>query len=626
MSKAIEARRVSAASPVTAEVRRSRLAAPRGELGMSLVWRCAPFLPRGPLFAQLDVKALEDIRRHTRARRYAAGDVICREGAQSDSVLVLQRGSADVYVTSRAEMRTATVGHLRAGDVVGEVGALTGLPRSATVVASSDAGALEIKREDFGRLLAAHPRLQTNLARILGARLASSNSAIRGTGHDVVALVVGMERPYLADRVLEAARLATPRPVAILDLRGASDATVRAAFAPARAVPGQACAVASVAQALEHLDRLEGTQELAILVVSGEQGELARLLARAHRVAAIASRDEALALAPRLRAARRPADLVLLGVPGDESLPPRAEYRVRRCADEPMASDLAWLGRHLSWTKLGLALGAGGAKCFAHAGVIDVLQRAGYTVDYVSGSSMGAVMAVWLALGMSGADIADTASKQWAAGPVVDEIFRKGAAGDGLRVLGRLLRETTGDRSFSDLETPATVMTADLAGRCSAPLTSGALWEALMAALAIPGLYPPWVRGNQRLVDAVSLTPVPTESAIEAGADVTIAVNVLGRECLPAWPATPAGGTAPVAVAPRPGHARDTVVEVLELAQVDASARQAARADVPITPQFGPGTWRDMRLGPLFFAAGAEAAQAQLPHLGAIARPCRAPA
>ena len=168
-------------------------------------------------------------------------------------------------------MRTATVGHLRAGDVVGEVGALTGLPRSATVVASSDAGALEIKREDFGRLLAAHPRLQTNLARILGARLASSNSAIRGTSHDVVALVVGMERPYLADRVLEAARLATPRPVAILDLRGASDATVRAAFAPARAVPGQACAVASVAQALEHLDRLEGTQELAILVVAASR-------------------------------------------------------------------------------------------------------------------------------------------------------------------------------------------------------------------------------------------------------------------------------------------------------------------------------------------------------------------
>ena len=169
-------------------------------------------------------------------------------------------------------------------------------------------------------------------------------------------------------------------------------------------------------------------------------------------------------------------------------------------------------------------------------------------------------------------------------------------------------------------------MAADLAGRCPAPLTSGALWEALMAALAIPGLYPPWVRGEQRLVDAVSLTPVPIESAIEAGADVTIAVNVLGRESLPSWPTGPAKGLAAATATSRSGHARDTVVEVLELAQIDASARQAARADVPITPRFGPGTWRDMQLGPLFFAAGAEAAEAQLPTLGALARPCRVPA
>ena len=599
---------------------------PRGrEGGMSLTRRRPPFLSDGPLFTHVDAKALEDIRRHARPRRYAAGDVICREGTRADSVLVLQRGSANVQVTSGAEKRTATVGHLRAGDIVGEVGALTGLLRTATVVASSDASALEITREDFDGLLADHPRLQTNLMRILGARLASSNSALRGTGLDVVALVIGAEHHGLVDRVLEAARRALPR-AAVIDLRGASEAIVRASLAGAPAVRGPAHPVAGVPQALERLDRLETAQETAIIVVRGEERGLARLIARAHRVVAVASRGEALALAPRMPAGHRPADLVLLGTAGDAPVPALAAYRiVRRCADVPTASDIAWLGRHLSRTKLGLALGAGGAKSFAHAGVIDALQRAGHVVDYVAGSSMGAVTAVWLALGMSGADIADTLSARWAPRPVVDEIFRKGAAGDGVHILGQLLRETTEGRSFADLATPATVMTADLAGRCPAPLTSGALWDALMAALAIPGLYPPWVRGEQRLVDAVSLTPVPIESVIEAGADVTIAVNVLGRECRSSWPAAWAG-PAGAAATFRSGHARDTVVEVLELAQIDASARQTARADVPITPRFGPGTWRDMQLGPLFFAAGAEAAEAQLPRLGAVARPWRVPA
>ena len=94
---------------------------------------------------------------------------------------------------------------------------------------------------------------------------------------------------------------------------------------------------------------------------------------------------------------------------------------------------------------------------------------------------MGAVAAVSLAPGMSGMAIADMLSERWAAGPVVEEICRKGAAGDGVRVLGELIRETTGDGAFADLPTPAAVMTADLAGRCPAPLTSGGLWEALMA-------------------------------------------------------------------------------------------------------------------------------------------------
>src|SRR5262245_31317740 len=98
---------------------------------MSHVGRRAPVMPPSPLFTQLDAMALDDIRHHVHPRRYAVGDVICREGTRSGSVLVLERGSADVYVTSRAERRTAIVGHVRAGDIVGEVGALTGLPRSA---------------------------------------------------------------------------------------------------------------------------------------------------------------------------------------------------------------------------------------------------------------------------------------------------------------------------------------------------------------------------------------------------------------------------------------------------------------------------------------------------------------
>src|SRR5205814_7465855 len=61
--------------------------------------------------------------------------------------------------------------------------------------------------------------------------------------------------------------------------------------------------------------------------------------------------------------------------------------------------DLAWLGRHLARTKLGLALGAGGARGYAHVGTLQVLEENGYTIDYVAGSSIGAIVGSLVAFG-----------------------------------------------------------------------------------------------------------------------------------------------------------------------------------------------------------------------------------
>ena len=82
---------------------------------------------------------------------------------------------------------------------------------------------------------------------------------------------------------------------------------------------------------------------------------------------------------------------------------------VRDCPRQqgfPLADeDLAWLARHLTRTKLGVALGAGGAKGYAHVGVLQVLEEAGYTVDYAGGSSIGGFVATHLALGYDAQEI-----------------------------------------------------------------------------------------------------------------------------------------------------------------------------------------------------------------------------
>ena len=122
---------------------------------------------------------------------------------------------------------------------------------------------------------------------------------------------------------------------------------------------------------------------------------------------------------------------------GGRTAPGRPEAKrlvVRTCEREdgfPLANDdLAWLARHVTRTKLGLALGAGGAKGYAHVGVLQVLEEAGYTVDYIGGSSIGGFVSTQIALGYNASEI--------------DERFRGAFDADRQRALLRPVRRRRG--------------------------------------------------------------------------------------------------------------------------------------------------------------------------------------
>ena len=274
--------------------------------------------------------------------------------------------------------------------------------------------------------------------------------------------------------------------------------------------------------------------------------------------------------------------------------------------DDPMRT-----GRRLARGSLGLALGAGGAKGWAHVGVLRSLERQGYVVDAVAGSSIGAWVGAWLAVGHD-ADGVERLMREHLAAGVVATIFRSGGE-EGVAELHRVARETVGDVTFAELDLPLSVVTADLAGRRPVVTKEGPVADALVAAMSVPGLHEPARRGEHRLVDAVVLTPVPTSALFDV--DVTIAVNCLGARTLAAWPQREAQG--------KTHRDRDPVVESLELASHAAAAAQTGAADVPVTPVFGPGTWRDFHLADQYLAAGEEAMDKALPGLLALARPGR---
>ena len=120
----------------------------------------------------------------------------------------------------------------------------------------------------------------------------------------------------------------------------------------------------------------------------------------------------------------------------------------------------------------------------------------------------------------------------------IDEIFKLSLTGGstGLEAMTRLLRETTDDKTFADLVIPFVAMTVDLNAQAPAPVTEGPLWEALLAATALAGMFPPHEQDGKRLVDGLALVPVPTDAVADLGADVTVSVNLISRQTLAAWP------------------------------------------------------------------------------------------
>ncbi len=588
-------------------------------------------LPPSALFAGLSKEEMEAVAEQMRPREFAAGEQICAAGEASDRLWLITGGLVHILAGHADAAAGEVVARQRKGDVVGAQGAVTGEPRTATVVAALPASAMELDGERFLALAQRYPAILVNLIRIQSERLVIANARrVEHERGETVALLSSPALAATATRVAELAKRVSPRPVIWLDRRLSFAGTLTAAddLTDEHAtvlLPGE-LDPETMGLLLDEVDRV------VALVGSARDAERLGALARGSngggaQVEAVLIGEEAQA-ASREWPAGAPIRVVRTCARADPGAPATANgtgpIPPNGFAMPP--ADEAWLARHLTRTKLGLALGAGGAKGYAHVGALQVLEEAGYVVDYVSGSSIGAIVGAYLAQGMDAAAIDATLRGVFDPDNVA-ALFKTSMAGSGgssgLEAMSKLMRESTAERSFADTLIPLAVMTVDLTVRAPAPLREGPVWEALLAATALAGVFPPYERDGHRLVDGLALVPVPTGAVFEDGADLAVSVNLNGAEVLPEWPEQPQ--LEPARERKSRGGMLDTLLEVMDLSQLETSARHAELADVTITPRFGPAHWRDFHLADLFLAAGRRAALEQLPALQALSTPVDQP-
>jgi len=184
-----------------------------------------------------------------------------------------------------------------------------------------------------------------------------------------------------------------------------------------------------------------------------------------------------------------------------------------------------------------LALGAGAAKGLAHIGAIEEIERQGFEIVAVAGSSMGALIGGVYAMGKL--DV----YRDWVCSlakldmlKLVDWTFSGGGLIKGERIIGTL-RAMVGDTDIEELPIAYTAVATDIDREREIWLTRGSLFDAIRASIAIPTLFRPYMIGSHRLVDGALLNPLPVTPLIRESADYLIAISVDGTADRPAAPA-----------------------------------------------------------------------------------------
>ena len=304
-----------------------------------------------------------------------------------------------------------------------------------------------------------------------------------------------------------------------------------------------------------------------------------------------------------------PADTALLEQCWDRQA---TLQQVAEAAELTKAVD--FVARYISHQTVGIAFGGGGARGFAHLGVLERLLLSGVPLDYIAACSSGIIAPGMHLIGKSTAESEEIFLEiqrhivQWNV-PRTSIFSNKG--------LKRMLREYCGDLRFEDLLVPFATVAVDLSMRAGVVLDRGLLWQAALASVSLPGIFPPVLVGDHILMDAGMHDPVPIRLVRKMGADILIASELGGQEPPALESATPWLEEASYKdlKSTRSPHIIDILLRTYDLAMATIGMHSIREADIVIRPKLHKVSLRQFSEGRKFVAAGREAVDQALPEL-----------
>jgi NTE family protein len=307
-------------------------------------------------------------------------------------------------------------------------------------------------------------------------------------------------------------------------------------------------------------------------------------------------------------------------VPADDALLERCwQQRTsprRLSPDAPLSVAIDFVARFMAHQTVGIAFGGGAARGFAHLGVLERLIAHRVPLDYMAACSSGIIAPGMFLIGKALAEIEEICLQ------IQQHLVRWNVPRSAIfsnRGLKRMLHEICGEQRFEDLTTPFAMVAADLKTRAGVVLDRGLLWQAGLASVALPGIFPPVMLGEHILIDAGMHDPVPVRLVRQMGADILLASELGGQDPPALLSARDWQEQARQQTKPLPYHATPHIIDVIlrtyDLAMATVGMYSVREADVVFRPKLYRVSLRQFSEGRKFISAGRDAVEEALPQL-----------
>ncbi len=561
------------------------------------------------LFSDLSFFQKRFISSRCRVDEFEKGEILYNEGDPPDYFYCMVNGRVEIYhpADKRKKRREQKIECVRKGDYFGSISSLTGQPHTVSARALNNSVLLRIDRRNFNQILRKIPRLAIFLSHTLSRRLGRKD--VKDIFESKI-IAIYSEAPY-------ASSYATALAAALRKESGKKALIVKSS-----SIPGKK-------QVSSELSLLTGDYHYVLVDVEGSLDGLNSEILRQSDICHI--------LSPSDRKSLRRTSALIKKVESSFSIHARQSIFVileedrfynqttydAKCnilskdifATLPghkvtYKKTIRRIARGISGVMVGLVLGSGAAMGFSHIGVLKVLEEEKIPIDIISATSIGALIAALWAAGFTASEIEKLArsfkSKLRTLFLVDPTLPLRGLIKG--RAVRRILKPYLGNKTFFDLKMPLKIVACDIKNRREFVIDRGDLIDAVMASIAIPGVFEPVEHNSLQLVDGGIVNPVPVSVLSKSGIKRIIAVNTLpSPEDM-------------VRVRQKRLNIYDVIVNSFQAMEFSIAEHPCRQADIYLHPIPKLANWYEFYKADLFIKTGRKHARQILPKIRTLAK------